>query len=376
MVYYQGGSYKVVFLKADDAVVLDTRSEFGDAVWFEQPVAQINKPTGIDLSTYTVGELDSLSTRTKKEIEKNHSVSKNVSSIVLTVTKSALEQYCLKNNIEIESYAWYDSEYTYLRDWDYYWLETHVDYTKGSKSKKTDKLFSEVCFIDGNYDLVFLKMGSTVITDKRDALVTTSEDGIPHYSWSGAEPINKEQSLSTQATSEVTPQIVYITPEPGAEVTPQIVYVTPEPGAEVTPQVIYITPEPQQELTPEPVEANGIFNIKLSDASDEQLIEAADAIKAEQRSRIKTRIILEPASLEIAVGKTQKIEATIADLPEGEKTPKLEWATSDKAIATCKNGQVKAVAGGNAVVTCSATLADGTYKVYPMSRTNFCNHGQ
>lgn len=103
-----------------------------------------------------------------------------------------------------------------------------------------------------------------------------------------------------------------------------------------------------------------IFNINLHEATDEQLIIAAEAIKAEQRSRIKTHISLNPATVNIAVGKNQKIEATITDLPDGEKAPKLEWATSDKSIVTCNNGQIKAIAGGTAIITCSAVLADGT----------------
>ena len=107
----------------------------------------------------------------QKEINENHSVSKNVSGMILTLTKSELEQYCLKENIEIKSYAWYDSEYTYLRDWDYYSLETHVNYiTESNTSQQKATLCSEVCFINDNYEFVLLKMGDTVILDKRDAL--------------------------------------------------------------------------------------------------------------------------------------------------------------------------------------------------------------
>ncbi len=123
-----------------------------------------------------------------------------------------------------------------------------------------------------------------------------------------------------------------------------------ETRTEVTPQIIYVTPEP----------AEGYFRVDLTTLSDEQLLEAAEAIRAEQRSRIKTHIVIQPAEVTLLAGKSQKLEATAVDLPEGEKTPRLQWETSDKAVVTCNNGQIRAVAEGEAMITCSATLSDGT----------------
>ena len=369
-VYNKDGKFFVAYLKAEDTVVIDTRSDYGDALWFSQPSPCVNVRTNIDLSTYTVQELNTLNDKAKKEIESNHSVSKNEASVILTLTKSDLEQYCLKKGIEIKSYAWYDSEYTYIRDWDYYWLETHVDYKESSNSsQKTSKLYSEVCKIDGNYELVFLKMGDTVIKDRKGELSESSDDGIPRYHWAstGENASEKQPEESNRATvADVTPQIVYVTPEPGAEVTPQIIYVTAEPGAEATPEKVYITPEPAPEITPQiiyvtPAPVEGVFYADLTELTDDQLAEAADAIRAEQRARIKTKITLSETSITLLTGKSQKIEASIVDLPEGEKAPKLEWSTSDKNIATIANGQIRGVAGGSAIITCSATLADGTY---------------
>lgn len=104
---------------------------------------------------------------------------------------------------------------------------------------------------------------------------------------------------------------------------------------------------------------DGIFSVSLSSLTDEELAEVAEAIRAEQRARIKTHIVLDNSELVLAVGKNQKITAKIEDLPEGEKVPKFEWSTSDSTIATCNNGSVKAVGAGKATVVCSATLADG-----------------
>ena len=102
------------------------------------------------------------------------------------------------------------------------------------------------------------------------------------------------------------------------------------------------------------------LTIDLQSASDEDLVNAIKMIQAEQRARIKTKIVLSESNITVLQGKAQKIEASIIELPEGEKTPKLTWISSDKAIVNCSNGTIKGVSGGTAVITCSATLADGT----------------
>lgn len=114
------------------------------------------------------------------------------------------------------------------------------------------------------------------------------------------------------------------------------------------------------ESTTTPAPADGLFRIDVSEMSDEQLAEAAEAIRAEQKARIKTKINLSETSLTLSIGKTKKIEASVVDLPEGEKAPKFEWVTSDKSIATCTNGTIKGVSEGTAIITCSAVLEDGT----------------
>lgn len=136
---------------------------------------------------------------------------------------------------------------------------------------------------------------------------------------------------------------------------------------EVPTQVI--SPEPTEDLTSEPEaitspepEPVTFSDINLQEMSDEELEEAAAAIKAEQRARIKTKIVLDTTNLTLNLGKTQKIEAHIDELPpEEQNMPKLEWKSSDNKIATCKNGTIKAVSGGKATITCFATLSDGTY---------------
>lgn len=101
-------------------------------------------------------------------------------------------------------------------------------------------------------------------------------------------------------------------------------------------------------------------DLDLAAMTDEELNEALEAIKAEQRSRIKTKVVLNRTELVLNVGKTDKITATVEDLPEGEKAPKLEWSTSDKSVVTCNNGTVKALRAGEATISCNVRLSDGS----------------
>lgn len=101
----------------------------------------------------------------------------------------------------------------------------------------------------------------------------------------------------------------------------------------------------------------------FSTATDEELLNILDAVKAEQRARIKTKVVLSDTelTLDMKTAGSKKITAEVTDLPEGVKVSSYTWATSDKSVATCSsNGFVQAVSSGNAVITCSANLSDGT----------------
>ncbi len=94
--------------------------------------------------------------------------------------------------------------------------------------------------------------------------------------------------------------------------------------------------------------------------TDEELEQALIAIKAEQRARLKTKIVLSSTELTIVKGRSEKITAEVVDVPEDTTSSKLAWETSDKTVATCVNGNVKAVGAGTATITCMTTLSDGT----------------
>ena len=83
------------------------------------------------------------------------------------------------------------------------------------------------------------------------------------------------------------------------------------------------------------------LSINLKEATDEDLVRAIDIIKAEQRSRLKTKIVLDPSEITLAKGTTSKITAFVIELPEDVTAGKFTWGSNDPGIATCSNGSVK-----------------------------------
>ena len=106
--------------------------------------------------------------------------------------------------------------------------------------------------------------------------------------------------------------------------------------------------------------AEDVLTLNLKEATDEELAEAASLIKAEQRARLKTKIILEPAELIVKSGGTEKISASVAELPEGVTAGAFAWTSQSSDTATCAGGTVKGVGPGTTVITCTAELSDGT----------------
>ena len=80
--------------------------------------------------------------------------------------------------------------------------------------------------------------------------------------------------------------------------------------------------------------AGRVITIDLSSATDEELAEAASQIKAEQKSRMKTTIQVDPAEVTVNNGATVTVAATVADLPDGITAGALAWTSSDEAVAT------------------------------------------
>lgn len=107
-------------------------------------------------------------------------------------------------------------------------------------------------------------------------------------------------------------------------------------------------------------EGGTVVTVDLAAAADEELEEAVARIRAEQRSRLKTRISFDISEVTLVKGKSAKITAEVVDVPEGLTVSKIEWSSSDSKVAACKQGTVKGVGNGKATITASCTLSDGT----------------
>ena len=70
-------------------------------------------------------------------------------------------------------------------------------------------------------------------------------------------------------------------------------------------------------------------------------------------------LALNEMSIILVKGKTAKLTPSVSNV-ENAKKLKYSWESSNVSVATVTNGMVKAVDGGNAVITCSTVLEDGT----------------
>ena len=70
-------------------------------------------------------------------------------------------------------------------------------------------------------------------------------------------------------------------------------------------------------------------------------------------------LALNETSITLVKGKTAKLISSVSNV-ENAKKLRYTWESSNASVATVANGTVKAVDGGNAVITCSTVLEDGT----------------
>lgn len=67
-----------------------------------------------------------------------------------------------------------------------------------------------------------------------------------------------------------------------------------------------------------------------------------------------------PAELSVEKGQGKKITPKVSELPKGVRLRQYTWNSADESIATCKDGGVRGIAGGQTTVTCTAELSDGS----------------
>ena len=98
----------------------------------------------------------------------------------------------------------------------------------------------------------------------------------------------------------------------------------------------------------------------LQEATDEELADALLTIETEMRARIKAHIELDKPELKLVKGKGDTLIPELCDLEEELTAGDYVWTSSDEMIATVNaKGQIKGVAVGSAVITCSTLLSNG-----------------
>lgn len=68
---------------------------------------------------------------------------------------------------------------------------------------------------------------------------------------------------------------------------------------------------------------------------------------------------LKPAELLLAKGQGAKVTPSVINAPKGVRTKEIEWTSSDSGVAEY-NGTIRGIGAGQAVMTCTVLLTDGT----------------
>ena len=110
----------------------------------------------------------------------------------------------------------------------------------------------------------------------------------------------------------------------------------------------------------EPTQYSSGISIDFSSATDEELEQAIRAIRAEQRKRLKTRIVMSETELVLAKGSSARLTATIEDVPDDLQASSFSWSCPNSEVASCNNGYIVANAPGTTTIYCTSTLSDGT----------------
>ena len=89
----------------------------------------------------------------------------------------------------------------------------------------------------------------------------------------------------------------------------------------------------------------GIFSVSFAEEIAEQ---------------VTPELQLMPAELNLQKGRSVKITPSVVNAAAGIRAKEYEWSSSDPEVAEYKNGLVRGLSAGQAVLTCTATLTDGT----------------
>lgn len=162
-----GDSFSLVYLKTDDAVIIDEKSSLPADLYINKELATVNEKSGTNLSLLTSQELTALEKDVNSAITSYHTVDSRDESEVKKAVKREVEHYFSNEGIEV-SWPW--SDFTYTCDWGCYTEKTRIDYKKNSVFHDDDRVYAEV-YRDGlNYEVCYLTIADQVIIDKWDQI--------------------------------------------------------------------------------------------------------------------------------------------------------------------------------------------------------------
>lgn len=123
----------------------------------------------VNVSALTGFELEEFIKDVEKEIERHHEPDDTVVDDVLEAVQKTTGLYYSEQGIEI-SWAWYDSEYEYKREWDFYTLSTHLDYKDENNRHQQRMVYAELFPENNKYMVYYLMVDENPILDKRDKI--------------------------------------------------------------------------------------------------------------------------------------------------------------------------------------------------------------
>ena len=122
-----------------------------------------------DLYPLSRSDLEQFSDDVNKALKQYHtSLSSNEERSVLSPVQKLVENHVKEQGLTNPSWPWFD--YTYTRQWNLLCVETRVDAKDAEKKKHSIQVYGEVFPMDGNIEVVYLKVDDTELINRRSEL--------------------------------------------------------------------------------------------------------------------------------------------------------------------------------------------------------------
>lgn len=164
-----------------------------------------------DLENMNSIELNELKGLIEDELNANHQANSTQKTAVQNAIVAYVESIYGEDNV---SWAWFD--YSYTREWDFFTMKTHADIKKQDGGKAQYDIYGEVIASSGNYQAVYVMVGTEVLLDERGSTIADSRIlsmlGLKNDTIEAAAQSTGEQAdstaNSTEAAEETVPLIV------------------------------------------------------------------------------------------------------------------------------------------------------------------------